>query len=124
MHKTFGKVLPISQVRSDPNRIPYAPDALADAALITSIERFGILAPLIVAKVGRSRYIVIDGFRRLEAARKLRYKSVPCTIHHDLPHEQWEVLRFRLHATFKPWTQAERAKAKRRLRTLGQTPQF
>lgn len=51
---------------------------IPDDRLITSIEHFGILSPLIL--LGPAPFRIVTGFRRLEAARHLGIAEVPCFI--------------------------------------------
>jgi ParB/RepB/Spo0J family partition protein len=55
-------------------------DAVEDDKLRQSIKRTGVQQPLVVSQVGDGAYILIDGFRRLEVARFLRMREVPCVI--------------------------------------------
>jgi len=52
---------------------------LHNAQLATSIQKIGIIEPLLLLK--RSPYAVISGFKRLEVAVMLRHSSVPAVIH-------------------------------------------
>ena len=49
------------------------------ALLKDSIRQFGILVPLVVARIG-SRYRLLDGERRLVAAQALGLKTVPAYV--------------------------------------------
>lgn len=46
--------------------------------ILPSIKRFGILTPLEVRQDGKS-YVVVDGYRRWNCAKKLKLKEVPVT---------------------------------------------
>ncbi len=48
--------------------------------LIKSIKKNGIIQPIVVRKVSKSEFQLICGNRRLNAARFLKLKSVPCLI--------------------------------------------
>lgn len=50
-----------------------------------SIKEKGILSPLIVEEAPAARYRVISGKRRLEAARQLGLKKLPCIILTEVP---------------------------------------
>jgi len=52
---------------------------LHNPQLATSIQKIGIIEPLLLLK--RSPYVVISGFKRLEVAVMLKYSSVPAVIH-------------------------------------------
>lgn len=54
--------------------------AVEDDKLRQSIERTGVQQPLVVSQVGANRYVLIDGYRRLEVARYLKFQTVPCVI--------------------------------------------
>lgn len=49
-------------------------------SLTESIFENGILKPLIVRKVSLKGYELVSGFRRLQAAKKLKLRRVPCIV--------------------------------------------
>lgn len=51
-----------------------------DDKLRQSIERTGVQQPLVVSNLGDDKYVLIDGYRRLEIARFLKMKDVPCVV--------------------------------------------
>lgn len=55
------------------------PRPLALEALVDSIRRFGLLQPLLVTSAG-GRARVVDGVRRLHAARVAGLRTVPCLV--------------------------------------------
>ena len=59
------------------------------AKIAASIKRFGFQQPLVVDKDN----VVIIGHGRLEAAKKLKYESVPCTIADNLSKDEINALR-------------------------------
>lgn len=63
-----------------PKEYQRTPSLIEDDALRKSIEGHGIQQPLVVISTGNDRYSLIDGFRRLEIARFLDLKSVPCVV--------------------------------------------
>ncbi len=65
--------IPISEIEPPPD------EALDLEALEQSIERFGVIEPLQVARRG-VEYRVIAGMRRLRAARTVGLKTVPCLV--------------------------------------------
>jgi ParB family transcriptional regulator, chromosome partitioning protein len=49
-----------------------------DPSLVPSIEKVGIVEPVIVS--GKPPYLVVTGFRRLDAALSLHWTEVPCIV--------------------------------------------
>jgi ParB/RepB/Spo0J family partition protein len=53
-------------------------------SLISSIRRDGLMNPISVAKAADGQYRVIDGWRRVEALKKLGSAEVSCIVYEDL----------------------------------------
>lgn len=54
------------------------------AELVANIEKFGVVFPVVVVQRGdRYEYEVVDGRRRIAAARKLDMKQVPARVYED-----------------------------------------
>ena len=58
---------------------PTAADA-APAALLDSVKTHGILAPLLLARTADGKLWLLDGYRRLDAAKTLGFPRVPATV--------------------------------------------
>jgi ParB-like chromosome segregation protein Spo0J len=115
--------LPIEQIELDPDGPHHGlgtPEE--ERQLRASIEQFGVMGPLLVCEHGRDHYFIIDGQRRLRIAKELGYRKLACVINPPMSSGERELLRFQLEMSFKPLTQAERARERRRLRELGLTP--
>jgi ParB/RepB/Spo0J family partition protein len=79
--------------------------------LVSSIEEYGILEPLIV-KPDESKttaYILIDGERRLRAALKAKKKEVPALIATD--DTDGRILAYQVHMLRENWNKAAETKA-------------
>src|SRR5262245_59899457 len=112
--------IPIEQIVVDPDsphRSLGSPEE--EARLKASIQEFGLIDPLLVSDDGPGRYLIIDGHRRFVIARDAGFRDLACVVHPRMGSGERERLRFELQATFKPLTQAERTKQRRRLRDLG-----
>jgi len=71
--------------------------------LVDSIERFGILVPLVVTPK-EGRYMLVDGERRYEAARRLRLEEVPAYVTDKGLSDKDVILRmFHIHHNREPW---------------------
>lgn len=92
---------------------------LEDKRLRHSIQRFGVLAPIVVSSTGDGQYVIIDGLRRFRIAQELGLRSIDCVINPETDAGTRESIRFQLESTFKPLTAAERAQLERRLEGLG-----
>ena len=58
---------------------PTAADA-APSALLGSVKAHGILAPLLLARTADGKLWLLDGYRRLDAAKTLGLSRVPATV--------------------------------------------
>jgi ParB/RepB/Spo0J family partition protein len=54
--------------------------AVEDDKLRQSIAQTGVQQPLVVSHLGDGKYVLIDGYRRLEIAKFLKLSEVPCVI--------------------------------------------
>lgn len=52
-------------------------------SLENSLKREGILNPITVIKVSKDTYYIIDGYRRVEAGKKIGLETIPCNVHTD-----------------------------------------
>ena len=115
--------IPLKNLDVDPDsRHPLVGTDEEEHRLRASIEALGILSPLVVCRAGKNHFIIIDGQRRYRIARDLGIKELDCVINPPMGGAQREALRFHLYITFKPLTQAERVRQRRRLRQLGIVP--
>ncbi len=55
-------------------------DAAMRAHLRRSVERFGLVVPLVVRRTGKGRYETIGGAQRLSVLRELGHATVPCVV--------------------------------------------
>lgn len=79
-------LFPIADITIPPDR--QRDNAEADAALINSIERHGLISPIIL----RDGNVLVAGERRLDAFRKLNRPTIPCRMWDDLsPIEAFEI---------------------------------
>ena len=72
-------VLPVESI-SPAEWNPNVMDETVKAQLRRSIERFGILVPLVVRSVGDGRYETIGGAHRLSVIQERGESTVPCVI--------------------------------------------
>lgn len=114
------KRLPLSRISPDPESV-HSKYSLPedDSGLRASIQEFGVMSGLIVCAAAKGRYFIIDGERRYLIAKELRLRDVDCTILPAMNPGERERLRFELYMTYKPLTQKERSRQRRRLRQLG-----
>lgn len=80
-------VVPVAMIEADPGQPRKAFPAESIAVLARSMKaegpggrRRGVLKPLLVRRVAAERYALIDGERRLRAAREAGLGEVPCRI--------------------------------------------
>src|ERR1035441_5654983 len=84
--------------------------------LVSSIDRVGILVPLVVREMAKPKdsikYELIDGERRFLAAKELRQETVPAHIlQTDINRSELRKLMFHLHMTREQWQPLEQCKA-------------
>lgn len=91
---------------SELNPAPYNPRKWSDAAtkqLTESIEKFGLVDPILVNSAKNRKNIVIGGHFRLKIAKDLGYKTVP-VLYLDIPDEDRErELNIRLNKNLGDW---------------------
>jgi ParB/RepB/Spo0J family partition protein len=115
--------VPTDEIRHDPDNPRHGVGTEEeDRRLRASIEKFGILDPLLVCPADGGGYFIIDGVRRYRFALELGLQTLPCTVHPKLKSVDRNILRFQMQATFKPLTKAEREGQERRMRELGVEP--
>ena len=68
-------------------------NAIPPESLVRSIKVEGIRRPLVLRERDDGSYQVIDGFRRLTAARNLRVRSVPALVWRDIDDEACQRLK-------------------------------
>jgi len=80
----------VSELDIDSLIIKYHPRKNADKVekLKSSIEECGLQEPIAVYELDKGKYAVIDGWRRLEAAKQLGWKSVTCIVHGNVDQRQ------------------------------------
>jgi hypothetical protein len=76
--------------------------------LVSSIDRVGILVPIVVAALPKARgdikYELVDGERRFRAARELGKQTVPAhVLHGSAVPKELRMLMFHLHMTREQW---------------------
>lgn len=100
--------IPLSKLHPHPDHLPvgFGDDPL-DQALIESLQACGVLHVLMVAEREDGDYLIVDGYRRYLAAKALNLPKVPCVVRARLTKGDYERLRWDLHETVKPWTQAD-----------------
>jgi ParB-like chromosome segregation protein Spo0J len=120
-HHTYKRI-PISRIAPDPdNGHSKYSIAADDSALRASIQEFGVMSGLLVCAAGKGRHLIIDGERRYRIALHLKLRELDCTVLPAMDAAERERLRVELYMTYKPLTQAERSRQRRRLRQLGVT---
>ncbi|MEM4591744.1 MAG: ParB/RepB/Spo0J family partition protein [Nitrososphaerota archaeon] len=73
--------LPTDKIIIAPENPRFVVDPDEINALTENIKRTGILSPIHVIPLQKNLYGAIDGGRRLEAAKRLGLKEVPCIVH-------------------------------------------
>jgi len=71
--------LEVDKILVPEDRVTSVVDEEIEAELEQSIKQHGILQPLQIAEVN-GQYVLIDGLHRLQIAKKLGMKTVPCIV--------------------------------------------
>ena len=69
--------LPLEQIREAPWNPNQMDDAMV-AHLCLSVERFGLVVPLVVRRIGKSSYETVGGAQRLSVLQSLGFTHAPC----------------------------------------------
>lgn len=80
--------IPVGRVRPNPMQPRHRFDDEALGELAASIQRHGVLQPLVVSEDSTNGYILITGERRWRAARMAGLQTVPAVIREQLADEQ------------------------------------
>lgn len=81
--------LPVDSIEPNPSQPRQSLDAGELASLADSIREQGLLQPIVVRKVGESRYQLVAGERRWRAAEQAGFLRVPAIVRET---EDWELL--------------------------------
>ena len=106
--------LSLRQIHPHPSYVTYEFASDLDS-IVASVESIGLLVPLLVMNDGDDTYHVIDGHRRLEAAKRLELTSLYCVVRPHISNAEFAVLRYQLHSTVKPWTAQELSQQRKRM---------
>ena len=74
------KKIPLKKIHPNPEQPRKYFDPEAMDALTSSIERYGVLSPIIIRECGGDEYELISGERRYRAAYNAGLKEIPCII--------------------------------------------
>lgn len=109
-HYPIFKELPLAQIEIDPEhpRKDLGPEADMNR-LFKSIQNFGLHLPIVVMRIAESRYIIIDGQRRVACAQQAGWNAIPCLVHGKMSAGDFHTLRFDIQNNYKRWTVLERA---------------
>ena len=110
MNKLPLKVIVVDQEQP---RKYFAADKMAK--LRGSIEKEGIISPLIVEEMGNDKYLLIDGERRYRVATELGLKEVPVVIEKPRDLKDRLLRQFAIQEQHEDWTPVEKAMALRNL---------
>lgn len=84
-------------------------NAVKMKSLADSIEREGIMSPLIVEDMGNGKYLLIDGERRFRAAIQVGLTTVPAVIEEQRDEKERKLRQFALQEQHEQWTPVEKA---------------
>ena len=79
--------------------------------LLKSIQYYGIEEPIKVSEIEEGRYIIMDGHRRFNCARELKFKKVPCRVYPKMNDGEFEARRYEMQNNRKSWRPIEKANA-------------
>jgi ParB/RepB/Spo0J family partition protein len=99
----------IKQIIPDENQPRKMFDIAKLGKLKKSIEKYGIINPLVVEEIGKDKYMLIDGERRFRAANELGIKEVPVNIVEKQSDMDRMIRQFHIQEQQEGWTPAEKA---------------
>ncbi len=101
----------LSQIDPDPlqPRKNFDPARLADLA--KSIEKHGVLQPLVIEKMPTGRYMLIDGERRYRASLLLKLTEIPAIVNDSQSATERLIQQFHLQEQHQGWSAVEKAVA-------------
>lgn len=107
-NETTVEHIPLSQIVPDENqpRKMFEPSRLAQ--LKSSVEKFGIMNPITVEKVG-NKYLIVDGERRYRTATVLGLKTVPAVVIAPQSEVDRLVQQFHIQEQHEGWSPTEKA---------------
>ena len=105
----------IVKVRPDPDQPRKDFDPGKIALLKKSIEKQGIINPLIVEKVKGGDYVILDGERRYRVAKELGMKEVPIKEMDEMSPQERIITQFEIQEQHESWKPIEKALAIERL---------
>ena len=85
--------------------------------LLRSIQYYGIEEPIKVSEIEEGRYIIMDGHRRFNCARELKFEKVPCRIYPKMNDGEFEARRYEMQNNRRGWRPIEKANAINRIKT-------
>jgi len=92
--------------------------------LIDSIKEIGLQVPLIVHRIGKDKYEVVDGHRRYKALEQLNFKLIPCIVYNrKLSEDELVAIRNSTDAYHVSWSAYDKLKLFVKLSALGLTQQ-
>lgn len=104
------KEIRVDEIRKNPAnpRIWFPPEEMA--RLMESIDRKGVLVPIVVYEKGK-RYVLTDGERRWRCARELGLETIPAVITEAPDAEENLIQMFNIHLVREAWKDMPTAKA-------------
>lgn len=79
-HEGEVQHIPIGNIEINPLQPRRTFDPQEMAELVESIDKHGILQPLVVRRIGEGKYELIAGERRLRASKQLKWEKVPAVV--------------------------------------------
>ena len=78
---TKAMMIPIAKIEAPDEFRRKKTSAVEADTLRKSIEQGGIQIPLVVSRMSKDKYVLIEGYRRLDIATHLNMTEVPCVIY-------------------------------------------
>lgn len=104
------EIVKLDRVQVDENQPRKHFDAAKLNQLMRSIEKEGIISPLIVERVG-DKFLLIDGERRYRAAKEINLKEVPVIIETLSSKSERLARQFTVQEQHEGWSPSEKANA-------------
>lgn len=105
------KIIKIDRINPDENQPRRFFDATKMATLKRSVEKYGILTPLVVQAMKDGTFILIDGERRFKTAKALGLKEVPAVVNEAKDEVERLIQQFHIQEQHEGWSPLEKAGA-------------
>ncbi len=104
-------MIPLSSIVADEVQPRRNFDAVKLKSLMDSIQKHGIIDPLLVQEISKGKYLLVNGERRYRASTQLKLKEVPAIIEAPTNEVDRLIRQFHVQEQHEAWSPVEKAMA-------------